>query len=127
MANAYAHYKGEILAFVFTKDGKVLFPYKHIKFPFITVRSGQSVPDGSLLKRGGARRGLASDLCACIPDIWIDVERGKPAPQLYEQVLGQRDDFAIIMLWLETMMTGMRISPQRKDFVDSGNVFVRGK
>ena len=23
------------------------------------------------------------------------------APQLYEQVLGQRDDFAIVMLWLE--------------------------
>jgi len=101
MANAYAHYQGEILAFVFTKGGRVLFAYKHLKFPFITVRSGQAVPDASLLKRGGACAGVASDVCECVPDIWIDVERGKPAPQLCEQVLGQRDDFAIVMLWLE--------------------------
>jgi hypothetical protein len=101
MANAYAHYQGEILAFVFTKGGKVLFPYKHLEFPFITVRSGQPVPQGSLLKRRGARNGIVSDVCECVPDIWINVERGRRAPQLYEQVLGQRDDFAIIMLWLE--------------------------
>jgi Zn-dependent peptidase ImmA (M78 family) len=101
MANAYAQYQGEILAFVFTKGGKVLFPYKHLNFPFLTVRSGQAVPDGSLLKRRGARADIASDVCECVPDIWIDIERGKPAPQLYEQVLGQRDDFAIVMLWLE--------------------------
>lgn len=101
MANTYAHYQGEILAFVFTKGGRVLFPYKHLKFPFITVRSGQAVPDGSLLKGRGARNGVASDVSTWVPDIWIEVERGKPAPQLYEQVLGQRDDFAIVMLWLE--------------------------
>jgi hypothetical protein len=83
MANAYAHYQGEILAFVFTKGGRVLFPYKHLKFPFITVRSGQAVPDGPPLKRRGVRNGIASDVCACVPDIWIDVERGKPAPQLW--------------------------------------------
>jgi hypothetical protein len=101
MARAYAQYQGEILAFVFTKGGRVLFPYKHLNFPFLAVRSGQSVPDGSLLKRRDAREGIASDVCECVPDIWINVERGKPAPQLYEQVLAQRDDFAILMLWLE--------------------------
>ena len=101
MANAYAHYQGEILAFIFTKGGRVLFPYKHLKFPLIGVRSGQAVPDGSLLKRHGAQNGVASDVCECVPDIWIDVERGRRAPKLFEQVLGQRDDFAIVMLWLE--------------------------
>jgi Zn-dependent peptidase ImmA (M78 family) len=101
MANTYAQYQGEMLAFVFTKGGRVLFRYKHLSFPFLTVRNGQAVPDGSLLKRRRAREGVASDVCECVPDIWIDVERGKPAPQLYEQVLGQRDDYAIVMLWLE--------------------------
>ena len=61
------------------------------------------MPEGSLLKRYGARNGVASDVRACVPEIWIDVEGGKPAPQLYEQVLGQRDDFAIVMLWLESV------------------------
>ncbi len=101
MANAYAQYQGEIIAFVFTKGGRVLFPYKHLKFPFITVRSGQAVPAGSMLNRRGVGNRVASDVCACIPDVWIEVRRGKPAPQLYEQVLGQRDGFAIVMLWLE--------------------------
>jgi Zn-dependent peptidase ImmA (M78 family) len=101
MANAYAQYRDEILAFVFTKGGRLVFPYKHLNFPFLTVRGGQAVPDGSLLKRRGAREGIASDVCECVPDIWIHVERGRPAPQLYEQVLWQRDDYAILMLWLE--------------------------
>ena len=56
MAHAYAQYQGEILAFVFTKGGRVLFPYKHLNFPFLAVRSGQAVPDGSLLKRRGPAR-----------------------------------------------------------------------
>jgi len=103
MARAYAQYRDETIAFVFTKGDKVLFPYKSFNFPFITVRSGQAAPDRSLLRRRGAQTGFASDICECLPDIWIDVERGKPAPKLYEQVLGQRNDFAIIMLWLEPM------------------------
>jgi hypothetical protein len=101
MANAYAHYQGELLAFVFTKGGRVLFPYKHLKFPFLSVRSGEAVPNGSLLKRCNPRAGATSEVCECVPDVWIDVERGRRAPQLYEQVLGQRDGFAILMLWLE--------------------------
>jgi hypothetical protein len=101
MANAYANYQGENLAFVFTRAGKVLFPYKHPKFPFIIVRSGDAVPQGSLLKRRGARKGIASDVSECVPDLWINVERGRCAPRLYEQVLGQSDDLAIVMLWLE--------------------------
>ena len=64
-----------MLAFVFTKGGRVLFPYKHLNFPFLTVRNEQVVPDGSLLKRRGAREGIASDVCECVPDIWINVER----------------------------------------------------
>jgi hypothetical protein len=46
---------------------------------------------------------VASDVCECVRDIWIDVERGRRAPKLFEQVLGQRDDFAIVMLWLHRL------------------------
>jgi hypothetical protein len=101
MARAYALYGEHILAFVFTKAGKVLFSVKHFKFPFIAAGSGATVPQGSLLRRDGARPGAASDLRECLPDIWIDVTRGERTPTLYEQILGQRDQFAIVMLWLE--------------------------
>jgi IrrE N-terminal-like domain len=101
MARAYALYGEHILAFVFAKAGKVLFSVKHFRFPFIVVGSGATVPQGSLLRRGGTQPGLVSDLRECVPDIWIDVTRGERAPTLYEQTLGQRDQFAIVMLWLE--------------------------
>jgi hypothetical protein len=101
MARAYALYNEHILAFVFTKAGRVLFSVKHFKFPFIIAGSGATVPQGSLLRRDAARQGAASDLGECIPDVWIDVTRGERAPTLYEQTFGQRDQFAIVMLWLE--------------------------
>jgi Zn-dependent peptidase ImmA (M78 family) len=101
MARAYAHYHDEVLAFVFTKDGKVRYPSKNLKFPFLTVPNGASVPAGSLLMRQGTRPGSASEIRECTPDIWINVERGVRAPTMYEQVLWQRDGFAVLMLWLE--------------------------
>jgi len=101
MARAYAQYHQELIAFVFIKAGKVLFTYKHSKFPFIVVRQGTPIPERSLFRRKPVRRGDASEIAECIPDVWIDVERGRPAPGLFEQVLGQRDDYAILMLWLE--------------------------
>jgi hypothetical protein len=100
MARAYALYNEHIVAFVFTKAGKVLFSVKHFKFPFIVAGAGAIVPQSSLL-RGRVRPGAASDLSECVPDIWIDVTRGERAPTLYEQTLGQRDQFSIVMLWLE--------------------------
>ena len=69
MANAYAHYQGEILAFIFTKGGRVLFPYKHLKFPLIGVRSGQAVPDGSL-QSATARKTASLRMCASASPIF---------------------------------------------------------
>jgi hypothetical protein len=36
-----------------------------------------------------------------LPDHWIGVDRGKPAPKLYEQIMRQRDNYSMIMLWLD--------------------------
>jgi hypothetical protein len=33
--------------------------------------------------------------------MWIEIERGRRAPTLYEQVYAQREGFALIMLTLE--------------------------
>ena len=42
-----------------------------------------------------------TEITECLPDHWISVERGKAAPKLYEQVMNQRDNFAMTMLWIE--------------------------
>lgn len=100
MARAYASYHDELLAFVIVHNGKVVYPTKNLKFPFITVTSGQKVPEGSLFHRK-AEIGTVSEVRDCVPDTWINVERGRRAPALYEQVLHQKDGHTLIMLWLE--------------------------
>ena len=45
--------------------------------------------------------GEATDIEDCIADIWLDVERGTPAPKVSEQVLWQQEGFAMLLLNVE--------------------------
>ena len=42
---------------------------------------------------------MPSDIDSRLPDNWIDVERGRQAPTMSEQVYLQSNGFALIMLW----------------------------
>lgn len=102
MARAYADYHPEAVAFVIVHEGRVQKLYRNrSRFPFIRVRPGQPVPEGSLFYRRGHRQAIPSEIDARLPDNWIDVERGRAAPTLCEQVCLQARNFAIIMLWYE--------------------------
>jgi len=46
------------------------------------------------------QRGI-TEVAECLSDHWINVERGQPAPKLHEQVMKQRNNFAMTMLWIE--------------------------
>jgi Zn-dependent peptidase ImmA (M78 family) len=102
MARAYANYHSEAVAFVVVHEGKVLRTHSNkIRFPFITVSRGKAVPAGSLFYRNGHKPGQPSEIDTRLPDHWIDVERGRPAPTVSEQVCLQSKGFALIMLWHE--------------------------
>jgi Zn-dependent peptidase ImmA (M78 family) len=102
MARAYADYHPEAVAFVIVHEGKVLRSYRNRnRFPFITAGRNQPVPRGSLFHRPGMKPGIPSDIDARLPDLWIDVERGRPAPGMSEQVCLQANGYALIMLWYE--------------------------
>jgi hypothetical protein len=102
MARAYAEYHSETIAFVVVRDGKVLRNYRNkIRFPYITALRGKAVPERSLFYRKGLQVGVASDVDTRLPDLWIDVERGRQAPTMSEQVYLQSNGFALIMLWYE--------------------------
>lgn len=102
MARAYADYHHEAVAFVVVHKGIVKRLYRNRRrFPFITVRPGQPVPQGSIFHKPGLRKLAPSEIDARVPDLWIDVERGRAAPSLCEQACLQANDFAIIMLWYE--------------------------
>jgi hypothetical protein len=102
MARAYAEYHSETIAFVVVRDGKVLRNYRNkIRFPYITALSGKPVPERSLFYRKGLQIGVPSDVDTRLPESWIDVERGRQAPTMSEQVYLQSNGFALIMLWYE--------------------------
>jgi Zn-dependent peptidase ImmA (M78 family) len=102
IARAYSSYHHEVLAFVVTENGVVRRVYKHLKFPYISTDFGKTAPIQSLISRSASNGRGITELTECLPDLWISVERGKAAPKLYEQVMKQRDNFAMTMLWLET-------------------------
>lgn len=97
MARAYALYHAELLAFVVTHGGIVKRIYRHPSFPYVAVDVGKPVPTRS----GAIPAGVITDVQECLPDYWIRVERERPAPKLYEQIIGQRNNYSMIMLWLE--------------------------
>lgn len=102
MARSYADYHPESVSFVIVHEGKVQRVYRNrARFPFITVRRGQPVPQGSLFHRRGHQQSVPSGVDSRVPDLWLDVERGRTAPTLCEQVCLQARGFAIIMLWHE--------------------------
>ncbi|MEG6507905.1 ImmA/IrrE family metallo-endopeptidase [Methyloligella sp. 2.7D] len=101
MARSYAEYHPEHVAFVVVQHGRVLRVYKPRKFPFITARREMPVPSGSIFHKVVSTGSAPSQVDSCYADTWIDVERGAPAPALYEQVCLQAKGFALIMLWLE--------------------------
>lgn len=101
MARAYAERHHETAAVVVVHKGKVLRSYRdRVRFPFIQAGAGAEVPRGSLYHRNGHRQNVASELCECVPDHWIDVPRGQRAPELHEQVYLQQDGYALILLHL---------------------------
>lgn len=97
MARAYAFYHTELLAFVVTHSGIVTRIYRHPSFPYVAVDVGRTAPT----RPRAPLAGVITDIKECLPDHWIRVERGRPAPKLYEQIIGQRNDYSMIMLWLE--------------------------
>ncbi len=102
MARAYAEYHSATIAFVVVRDGKVGATYRNrTRFPFITALRGKPVPERSLFYRKGLQVGVPSDIDSRLPDNWIDVERGRQAPTMSEQVYLQSNGFALIMLWYE--------------------------
>lgn len=100
-ARTYGPHHHENIAVVVVRDGRVARYYPGTRFPFITVSPGNPVPKGTVFHRPSLQPRVASDVVQTLADNWINVEYGKRAPTLYEQVYLQNNGFALVMLWLE--------------------------
>lgn len=102
MARAYADYTRAAVAFVVISSGKVLRSYrKSGNFPFIAVTSGEAVPAGSLYHSVPKTPGVQSGEEECEPTCWLGERDARLVELLTEQVLIQREGFALLMLQAE--------------------------
>ncbi|RUW20000.1 MULTISPECIES: ImmA/IrrE family metallo-endopeptidase [unclassified Mesorhizobium] len=98
-SRSYVRYREEPVAVVIARHGKVLRVYgDYAKFPGLSAERARPVSPYSLLRRRTHQEGVPSDIDETDAGVWIDVQRGRKPPALYEQVLLQRDGFAMIML-----------------------------
>lgn len=93
-ARSYVTHHDERVAVVFVKEGKILRAYKSNNFPYITTLYGTPVPCTSHFHGIGTD---APEMRECTTATWFDM----PKASLYEQVLRQRDGYAMILLWAE--------------------------
>jgi IrrE N-terminal-like domain len=101
MARAYADYHENDIAIVIVKDGIVQRFYRNAsKFPFVTAKLKAPVPVGSMFRKLQQNVGSVSGLQTCIPENWIDTDSFQKTPELFEQVMWQREGFAMILLTL---------------------------
>jgi Zn-dependent peptidase ImmA (M78 family) len=99
-ARAYAQNHDEPIAIAVVHEGRVQRIYRHIKFPRMSVAQGEEVPRSSIYWR--ARGGPAlTEIGETHAGQWLESDWGKKLPDLFEQVLFQQSDYALIMLWPE--------------------------
>lgn len=102
MARAYADYSREAVGIVVVQQGRIRRAYrKEGHLPPLAVPYGSSVPFESVYWSANWIPGQASDPEQCDPNLWLrDADVGS-VETLQEQVLGQSNGYALIMLLAE--------------------------
>lgn len=100
-ARAYAEYFDTPVATVVVHKGKVERVYKSLKFPYVNVQKGSEVPKGTVYWRTKNTKIQMSEMVEVSAGNWLDSQWGKKMPNLYEQVLHQQMEYALILLWPE--------------------------
>lgn len=95
----YVENDGDRLAAVIAHNGTIQRWYRHRDFPWLDVRRGDPIPDGS---RFHSHRGDAlSPLLPTAAEDWIATEYGERVPFMREQILPLSNEFTVILLWME--------------------------
>lgn len=100
-ARAYAQHHDQPIAIAVVQNGKMLRVYRHIKFPKLSIDPGNEIPKGSAYWRAIKSNAQLTEVSEVSAGQWLVSDWGRPLPELYEQVLLQRSDYALIMLWPE--------------------------
>jgi Zn-dependent peptidase ImmA (M78 family) len=100
MARAWVDANRNPAAIIVLQHGRVERCYRHDDFPWIAVEKGQQVPEDSLAA-GEFQPGTYSEIEEVDPETWLSERDAKRTLELTEQVLAQRDGFALVLLQIE--------------------------
>lgn len=99
LARAYVEYSREAVAIVVIRSDRIMRIYRSPKnFPWIDASPGQTVPAGSRYHAELRTPGNASETVECEPTLWLGESDARKVETLTEQVLGQQNGFALLML-----------------------------
>lgn len=98
LARAYVEYSREAVAIIVLRNGVVQRRYRNDRhFPWITVQAGNRVPNASLA-RAALNPGAVTAPTECDPELWFAERDSRQVEQLTEQVLSQRNGYALLVL-----------------------------
>lgn len=99
MARAYVGAKREAIAVLILRHGEIERMYRDPEiFPWIVPRRGERAPAGSVASANMPPPGTISRIEECEPDIWFGDRDAKRVDLLTEQLLGQSNGYAMLML-----------------------------
>ena len=101
MARSYAEAHRENLAVVILCNGRVQRIYRSEYFPFIEPGTGQGVTAGSIAWGHRLQPGEISEMEECDPETWLSEYYAARVEVLSEQVLGQSNGYATVLLHAE--------------------------
>lgn len=102
MARACVEAHNEATAVLILRHGRIVRIYRdQASLPWITSRIGQPAPAGSIADAHRLRPGELSEIEECEVDVWFSDRDAKRVEHLTEQMLGQRDGFAMLLLHAE--------------------------
>lgn len=101
MARAWVEAHREPVAIIVAQHGRVLRQYRNADFPWLHARRGQRLPLGSLADKDLPPPGTCSSVGELEPEAWLTERDARRTLLLAEQVLAQREGFAMILLQAE--------------------------
>jgi IrrE N-terminal-like domain len=100
-ARAYAQYHEAPIAIVVVKQGRVQRFYKNSRFPRLCIAPGAAVPRASIYHQAVASNIQLTEIKEAAVAHWLESDWGRKIQALYEQVLLQREGYALILLTAE--------------------------
>lgn len=101
MARAWVDAHREPVAVIIVHNGYVVRSYRNEEFPWLNIRNGERLPAGSIARQSSSSAGSYSAIEEVEPDIWLGDRDASRTLMLTEQVLGQQNGYALILLQAE--------------------------